>query len=134
MNLTTDIKTHVIITFSKSHHFITSKQNDWLIRQGKDVKFTVEGSSVTTNNIAEILTIQKYYETFPDKQPKTYGQPYSEQEPITFDGVVSQAERAFKLERLLIGMRRTANPNNPLLRKIEMRVAETKQPISGSSV
>ncbi len=83
MNLTTEVRTHVIITFSKSHHFITQKQNDWLVNQGRDIKFTVDGNSITTNNIAEILTIEKYYETYPDKQVKNYGQPYSKQEPVT---------------------------------------------------
>ncbi|MBU0879878.1 hypothetical protein KKH00_03665 [Patescibacteria group bacterium] len=61
-------KTHAIITFTKSHHLITAEQE--LMLRGLDLgrEIEVDGNRIKANNIAEILTIEKYYETYPDKR------------------------------------------------------------------
>lgn len=75
MNLTTEVKTHVIITYKGSHHFITSHQEQALSHLTNDSQIRVEGNTIRGGDIAEVLTTEKYYETYPEKQ-KVSGQAY----------------------------------------------------------
>lgn len=111
--LTTNPKTHVIITFTKSHHFITQKQHDSLINMGQNAQIIVDGNMIKTSNIAEIISTDKYYETYPEKRSTNYGQPYSEVPGNVFTRASENGR-----ERFLKGLRRSA-PNGLLLRGIE---------------
>ena len=111
--LTTNVKSHVIITFTKSHHFITQKQHDSLINMGQNAQIIVDGNLIKTSNIAEIISTAKYYETYPEKQAKNYGQPYSEVPGNVFTRAGKNGR-----ERFLKGLNKIA-PNGKLLRDIE---------------
>ena len=114
--LATDLKSHVIITFTKSHHFITQKQHDSLINMGQNAQIIVDGNLIKTSNIAEIISTAKYYETYPEKRSTNYGQPYSEVPGNVFTRAGKNGR-----ERFLTGLRRTA-PNSALLRNIELGI------------
>ena len=62
-------KTHVIITFSKTKHFITSAQNETLkhLRDGDSID--LDGSRIRASTISVIMPIQEYYQNFPDQRP-----------------------------------------------------------------
>ncbi len=119
--LTTTVKSHVIITFTKSHHFITQKQHDSLINMGQHTQIIVDGNIIRTSNIAEIISMEKYYETYPERKPNNYGQPY----PEVKGNVFTRASKNGK-ERFLIGLRRTT-PNSSLIRNIEAGIGVMKK-------
>lgn len=67
--------THVIITYSKIHYFITQEEHDRLQDLGFDQAIVVNGNTIMGRNISDVMTTQKYYETFPDKVPDTIRYP-----------------------------------------------------------
>jgi len=67
--LTTEVKTHVIITHAGGHYFITSQQNDNLELIGLGEFFEVEGNKIKGSSIAEVMTVDQYYNTYPNKRP-----------------------------------------------------------------
>jgi hypothetical protein len=68
--VSTQVNTHVIVTYTKSHHFITHSQYEALPDLGsKDWFQSSDGSRITGGNIAEVLTIEKFYEVHPDLKP-----------------------------------------------------------------
>jgi len=69
-NLSVEIKKFVIITFTKSHHFITEEQNEKLKHLSLTDKIEIDGCWVAMSNIAEVLTIEKYYQEYPDERPQ----------------------------------------------------------------
>ena len=73
--ISTQIKTHVVITYNDSHYFITMGQNNALKNLGTNDRIEIEGNSIKGSNISEVMTIEKYYETYPKKI--AYGQPTS---------------------------------------------------------
>jgi hypothetical protein len=75
MNLTTNVKNHVLITYSDSHHFITQQQHDVLVNTPIEGMIKLEDGTIQCKNIAEILTLEKYYETYPKKRPEHYNEP-----------------------------------------------------------
>lgn len=58
---------YYIVTFSKVHHKITEEQLEQ-INSSKSSDFEINGSLVKQNNIADILTEKKYFETYPEKR------------------------------------------------------------------
>lgn len=64
------MKTHAIITYAKTHYLLTAEQEKALRDVKSNSKFTIEGSTIMGSNIAEVMTISKYYETYPDKRPQ----------------------------------------------------------------
>lgn len=67
--LSTDYKSHVVVTFNNAHYFITPAQEIALQGASLDDMMNFEGSKVKVSTIGEIMTIEKYYETFPDRRP-----------------------------------------------------------------
>ena len=67
--ITTEVKTHVILTHSGGNYFITAQQNDKLRFVGLNDLFEVEGNRIKGSSIAEVMTTEKYYETYPEKKP-----------------------------------------------------------------
>ena len=68
-SVSTEVLTHVIVTFSKSHHFITALQEEKLRTIGLQDSFTVNGATIKASNIAEILPIATFYDMHPEKRP-----------------------------------------------------------------
>jgi hypothetical protein len=122
MNLTTDVKTHVIITFTKSHHMINQKQFNVISQMGAGQQILIDGNLIKTNNIAEILDIQKYWEIYP--QNKSYGQPYSDLPRISIDKLTKSATKA-NLEAFKKGLAKYDNDfTRTQIRKINIKLKE----------
>lgn len=79
MNLSTDVKTHAIITYTKTHYLINAKQHEALKTLGGGEEIVIEGNRVKGNNIADIMTIEKYYETYPAKRPEQPSRNFSQE-------------------------------------------------------
>ena len=62
-------KTHVIITQIGGHYQITQDQYNALQKKEMDEELILEGGNVKLRQIAEVPTIKKYYEMFPNKIP-----------------------------------------------------------------
>lgn len=85
MELSTDVKTHVIMTFTKSVYFINEAEHRKLINTGLDEMFMMAESTIKASNIAEIMTVRQYYEMYPDKRPvkaESFKIPKEEYEPF----------------------------------------------------
>lgn len=62
--------THAVITYSKVHYLLTQSQWEALEVMEPDHEIKLEGGYVKAANIADRMTIEKYYETFPQKRPE----------------------------------------------------------------
>lgn len=62
--------THAVITWTKVHYLLTQSQWDLLATMEPSDEIMVEGSYLKPNNIADRLTIEKYYEAYPAKRPE----------------------------------------------------------------
>lgn len=62
--------THAVITWTKVHYLLTQSQWDALQLMEPDSEIQIDGGWLKANNIADRLTIDKYYETYPDKRPE----------------------------------------------------------------
>lgn len=91
MGLTTEIKTHAIVTFTGAHHFLTSKQHANLKIAGLDDMITTyNGAKVKVSTIAEIYdNLEEYYATFPPKKSTDTHQKYS-LIPQSFEDIVNE--------------------------------------------
>lgn len=77
MDLTTQISTHVISTSTGKHYMLTHQQNEALKQASLDDMITTNsGVSVKCSMIAEVMDLETYYKTYPEKQTYNYGQPY----------------------------------------------------------
>lgn len=111
--LSTNLKTHVLITYNDSHHFINFKQNEALKNLGKDDRIEIDGSTIKGSNISEVMTLEIYYKTYPDLKPDPFE--YSSQPQTNYkemhDKIVnkvyswSRDKRIATLKKLEIYMR-----------------------------
>ena len=90
--LTIEPKSHVIMTWNKTEHFITQKQHNIVINLGLQDKIIVDGNLIFGKSIAEILTLDNFYKNFPDKRPQ------QELKPFDFK-TISQTMNGFSKER-----------------------------------
>ena len=90
MNLSTDIKTHWIITHKDSHHQITSEQESKLANIGLDDLINIDGNSIKGSSIAEVLTNEKYKLTYPDRN-----QYYGESSKADYEYKSNQTGKSF---------------------------------------
>lgn len=67
--ISTEVKTYAVVTYTGVHYLITENQESQLRNLGLNDEIDIDGNIVKMKNIADILTIQKYYETYPDKKP-----------------------------------------------------------------
>ena len=68
MAISTEVKKYVIISYTGVHHFITEAQEKSLRGMSDTGKIFVNNASIPVKNVAEILPIDKYYESFPNKK------------------------------------------------------------------
>ena len=71
-NLSSNLTSHVIITHSGGHYFITNQQNEKLRFIGANDYFEVSDNKIKGSSIAEVMTREKYYETYPQKEVLNY--------------------------------------------------------------
>lgn len=95
MQITTEIKKYTIIAYTGTHYLITAEQEIKMRSLGQDEEIRIDGNTVKMKNIAEILTIDKYYETYPEKR-ENYIPIFFQPEPY-----ISPIKEAFKHERNL---------------------------------
>jgi len=57
--LTTEPKTHVIITWNKGEYYITKRQNDAIVLMGLNDRITVDGNTIFGKSIAEVITAEE---------------------------------------------------------------------------
>lgn len=55
--LSTSVKTHIIITWSKGEYPITERQHNEVIKLGLNDQITIEGNTLFGKSIAEIITV-----------------------------------------------------------------------------
>lgn len=145
--LSKDVLTHVIVTHSGAGHFITSEQNDRLVNVGLDDLFDINDSNekIKGSSIAEVMTIKKYYETFPKRMPQNYGQPFTPLPPdqpfVSKTIEQKMSERKSWLEAGLRGLKKAQarfraegrpSPNcDQMIRDMEKKIANWKeQPVT----
>jgi hypothetical protein len=68
--LSTDVKTHVIITHSGGYYPITTEQNTRLEMVGLNDLIEIDGNKIKGSSIAEVMTVSKFYDTHPNKKPE----------------------------------------------------------------
>jgi len=61
--------THVIITYTGTHYIITAVQELKLRELKADQQIRIGQNTIKARNIAEVIEIEKYYETHPNKRP-----------------------------------------------------------------
>src|SRR3990167_9190741 len=66
--LSLDVKTHVIMTIKGSRYFISKHVFDTIVELDMDKSIELDGSWLRLSSISEILTIKKFYETFPNEK------------------------------------------------------------------
>lgn len=101
--LSTKVHTHVIITYTKSHHFITAGQQAALVDLSSDQFIEIDGNKIRGSSIAEVITVEKYRETYPDKTTQDAYQKYSPA-PQSFEDIVSKyawAATAYKFPDMM---------------------------------
>lgn len=69
-NLTTNLKTHIIITFTGGKYFITQEQYNVISKMDNNKKIILPSAVINTNVISEIQTINEYYNNHPDERPQ----------------------------------------------------------------
>lgn len=92
---------YYVITYSKVHYPITEEQNNVLktLKLGSEIE--LDGCSVKVNNIAEILTEEKYYEAYPDKRPETTPDNFSKYEDVIKNKHVSKRAKELMMQGFL---------------------------------
>jgi len=101
MNLSTEVKTHVIITFNRIAHFITFKNYKIITTSGIDGFIQVGDSTIKMSSISEIVTIEDYYKANPSKRPTHNNYPVMETLPEK--SFISESRRKKRLELMKNG-------------------------------
>lgn len=119
-------KSHVIITFSNIHYFITQQQYDKLMELssgGQKIEgIDIDGNYVKFSNISDIPLIEKYRESFPEKSSDTH-QPYSQQLEDTKPRFSGDA-----LEKLIEVLEKDYKKNPTPKRRVQLlKLKETKR-------
>lgn len=61
---------YVILTYTGFHYFISRDQERKLRTLGQGDEMEINGNVVKMRNISDIVTLDKYYERFPDRKPE----------------------------------------------------------------
>jgi len=113
---------YFIITKSKVHHEVNDSQYQAVLSAKQDQWLSVNGNMFKRSDVSEILTEEKYYETFPNK--KRYEPLYAPNRELEAQkGISTQPTRKRALEGLIRGLRgyleTTHTPNPTMLTKLE---------------
>ena len=108
------MKSHAIVTYTGVHYFLTSQQELILRDKKLDEEIDIEGCLLKVKNIADILTIEKYYETYPQRKPTDVDK-YKTLEGLGYDGIVKFADGE-ALQGMIKGLKRyiASTPENPV--------------------
>lgn len=105
--LSTDIKTHVILTFAGTHHPITSQQNEKLKTAGEKDVVDVDGATIKISSISVVMSLEEYYREFPAKRPSYETLPVWKEPREEYVSIEEQARRSKAHSRgLLEGLKK----------------------------
>jgi len=71
MQLSTELKTNVIIFHDKSKVFITNQQKDLCYSEvaSRSGKIIIDGQMYSLSNMAKVLSIEDFYQQYPEERP-----------------------------------------------------------------
>jgi hypothetical protein len=105
------MKTHVIITIPGGHYPITGEQNKALMQKNMDEEVIIDGCTIKLRYISEVMTTQKYYETYPNKRPA----PTDNFKGLTgmgFNGIIKRSPDAAR-QGMIKGMKKFLSDKKP---------------------
>ncbi len=127
--LSTEIKTHVIIFHDKSKRFITEKTYNRICACTTPVFNSPETASITLSSIAKIPSLALFYEDYPNEIPVTSH--YSKEIPSNEDQRTEAEQQAFWSRnriRMLEGIKSVGTPDAlELFRMISNPTPEGKE-------
>lgn len=104
---------HVIITYTGVHYPITAEQEINLRSMSMDDELTLSGNIVKVRNIADVLTMAKYYETYPKRRPAQTDR-YKEIPGMGLLGVVEHVkDKDYALKGMIKGLKNFINREHP---------------------
>lgn len=123
-------KTHAIVTYTGVHYLITAEQAQKYGQKRLDDEVIVDGCILKMKNVADILTIEKYYEAHPNKRPPQT----NIFQPLLAEPRVDPISTGKGLREMIIGLKKfIAGPKYmgtqapvELLAKWENKLAEIK--------
>ncbi len=125
--------THVIMTYSKIHYKITEEQAIEAASLQNNEERSIAGNLIRRANISDIVTMEKYYETFPNRRP-TMSDMYKKLPTGGFETLVKNSpDRA--LRGFIAGLQRHINktdtpeksPSRLLLAKMQDKLKYGKE-------
>lgn len=111
--LSTEVKNTVIIFHDGSRKFITNRQADIVISQSttaaKGIK--IDGSFIAFSSISKILTLQEFYNEYPDERPpETQNKVFTTPAGDMLDRVISplklKQQRIRAFEQMIKGIKK----------------------------
>lgn len=71
--LTTEVKTHVIVSFDGSHKHITKKQYEKVMKCQEHglIGLEIDGGFYKLSDMKKIPTVDEFHDQYPDKRPNT---------------------------------------------------------------
>ena len=100
------MKKYAIITFNKNHILISEEENERLKNVRLDTFFkSDDGNRIKGSEIAEVLTMEKYYECYPAKRPPITDQ-YKKLPGIGMRGVIDNSSHVKVLRSMAGGLRK----------------------------
>ena len=82
--LTKDVKTHIVVTYSNIKHYITSEQELNLRTLGDRDKIYTDTGLLKINNIKDVLSVEEYYNNNPKERPQFENISYKEIPKISY--------------------------------------------------
>jgi len=105
------MKTHAVITYTKVHYLITDEQNRKLQNCRLDDEIELDGCQVKVKNIADVLTLSKYYEVYPDKRPQ-YVDKYKQLPGMGYKGIIKRAP-GYAVQEMIKGIKKFLSNKKP---------------------
>ena len=111
--------THAILTYSKIHYLVNKDQAETAAMLKAGDERMIGGNLIKGSNISDIITIEKYYETFPEKRPPQMNMfdPKKLERPMGINGIIRETNSVFALEQIAKGIKKymASTEKNPVM-------------------
>lgn len=106
--------THALITYSGIHYLINQEQYNKFLTKGREDEIIIDGCIVKVKNVGDPITIEKYYETYPNKRPPKQNlfNPNEAVKALGIQGLIKQTSDVFALEQMSKGLMKHINGPN----------------------
>lgn len=124
-----EINTHVVLTYSGSKHFITSKQELALRGMNDNDRFYVNDKMVRVNTIKEIMSVEDFYKNNPKERPTYTNYTYSDYSSQISRILSPAKDKNRALKGMIKGLNKYIRENPPaekakeLLKNMEQKLA-----------